>query len=223
MRENKIKLFISYAWEDEGHQSKVADFVSALRMFPLEVIYDQNLRLGDRLPDFMEQAVYNCDYVLMICTPNYKTRADKLVGGVGFENKMIKGDLFSRNNERKYIPILFSGSWKESIPNWAKGKLGVDLSRSEARKYEMIKLLRCIIDGFDVDDGNVGNGASPGEYESMATELMNEWNKHSQRPGIFEILQNPWTPMYSPIEGAAEFFDKQDRGETSSSEDIFGF
>lgn len=76
----------------------------------------------------MEKSVTNCEVVLFICTPYYKQKADSRIGGVGYKNTIISAELYETQNEQKFIPVLFSGSWKDTTPIWAKGKLGIDLS-----------------------------------------------------------------------------------------------
>lgn len=96
------------------------------------------MSLGERFTDFME-LINKCDYVLFLCTPTYQEKADKGVGGVKYEKNIITAELYEKGNERKFIPVLFSGIWNESLPIWAKGKLGIDY-REESDK-EFIKLL----------------------------------------------------------------------------------
>lgn len=135
-------IFISYSWDSEDHKQKVQNFVYDLRAEGFHVIYDGDMKLGDRITYFMEKSVSESDIVLYICTPNYKTKADTRLGGVGYENAIISGVLYESQNENKFIPILFSGSWSESSPNWAKGKLGINMSSSESQIEEFKKLIK---------------------------------------------------------------------------------
>lgn len=48
----------------------------------------------------MEESVTSADYVLIICTPTYKKKADDRIGGIGYEGHIISDDLYSRRNER---------------------------------------------------------------------------------------------------------------------------
>ena len=43
----------------------------------------------------------------------------------------------------KFIPVLFEGTWQESTPYWATGKLGIDLTGNNI-KSEMSKLMRTL-------------------------------------------------------------------------------
>lgn len=126
-KSNKVKVFVSYSWDSDEHKIRVANFVKCLRKNNFEVYYDESLALGERLQSFMEHAISNSNYVLIICTPNYKIKADNRIGGVGYENTIITAELFETRREKKYIPVLFDGTWVNSIPIWAKGKKGVDL------------------------------------------------------------------------------------------------
>lgn len=94
----------------------------------IDATLDQyDLTLGDRLPQFMEQAISDADYVLVICTPTYKEKSDARKGGVGYEGHIISGELFSKGNERKFIPVIRKGTVQTAMPTSLLGKLGIDL------------------------------------------------------------------------------------------------
>lgn len=137
----KTSIFVSYSWDSESHKEKVRRFVQDLRLNGIDVIYDGDLQLGDRLQHFMEDSIAKSDMVFFICTPNYKERADNRIAGVGYENNIISNELYESNNEQKFIPILFDGSWEASLPIWAKGKLGIDLSTQDLYESNYNKLL----------------------------------------------------------------------------------
>lgn len=125
------KVFISYSWEDEAHKQWVKSLADRLIENGIEAMLDQyDLTLGDRLPVFMEQAITSADYVLIICTPTYKEKADHRKGGVGYEGHIISGELFAKGNERKFIPVIRKGSASTALPTYLSGKLGIDLSES---------------------------------------------------------------------------------------------
>lgn len=97
----------------------------------IEATVDQyDLTLGDRLPHFMEQSISNSDYVLIICTPTYKSKSDSRKGGVGYEGHIISAELLTQGNERKFIPVIRKGTATNSIPTFLSGKLGIDLSNT---------------------------------------------------------------------------------------------
>lgn len=131
-------VFISYSWDSEEHTEKAARLVRFLRKSGVEVIWDQDVRLGKRLPSFMEESLRECDQVLFICTPRYKAKADGRDGGVGYETNVITADVYRNHNDMKYIPVLFDGNWDDSMPLWAGGKLGADLRNESMREYEKL-------------------------------------------------------------------------------------
>jgi len=131
---NNIRAFISYSWDDDPHKEWVAQLATDLRKDGIVTILDQWHAIpGDQLPAFMEKEIRENEYVLIICTPNYKLKSDHRKGGVGYEGDIMTAEVHTQGNHRKFIPILARGTWKESAPSWLKGKYYVDLSSSEKR------------------------------------------------------------------------------------------
>ena len=89
---------------------------------------------GDQLPEFMERAIADNSFVLIMCTPRYKTKSEAREGGVGYEGDIITGELLKSRNHRKFIPVLRSGVWSASAPSWLAGKYYIDLREGE--RYE---------------------------------------------------------------------------------------
>ena len=126
------KAFISYSWDDDDHKSWVAKLATDLRSDGIDTILDQwHAALGDQLPSFMEKEIRENNYVLIICTPNYKLTSDERKGGVGYEGDIMTAEVLNKGNHRKFIPVLARGTWEESAPTWLKGKFYVDLSTEE--------------------------------------------------------------------------------------------
>lgn len=126
-----IKAFISYSWDNDDHKNWVRDLGARLRGDGVNITLDQwHLIPGDQLPEFMERAVRESDYVLIICTHKYKERSNNRQGGVGYEGDIITAEFMAARNHRKFIPILRQQSWAESAPNWLSGKYYIDLSSS---------------------------------------------------------------------------------------------
>ena len=123
------KVFVSYSWEDNKHKAWVADLCQRLRRDGVDVTLDKwHAVPGDRLPLFMERAVRENQFVLVVCTPMYKQKADGRQGGVGYEGDVITGEVMNRRIERKFIPILRRGEWREAAPSWIAGVNYIDLS-----------------------------------------------------------------------------------------------
>jgi hypothetical protein len=141
-------VFISYAWDTEEHNKwvlKLADFL--IEDGGLEVIIDQyDLELGGDLNYFMESGLEKADKVIMILTPKYKRKADKREGGTGFENSIISGNLYEIQNEsnNKFIPVLKSGTKKESAPTYLKTKVYHSMTDLNNFEFDALNLLKVL-------------------------------------------------------------------------------
>lgn len=123
------KVFISYSWDSDEHKSWVKTFAEMLRSDGVDAILDQwSLHPGDPITNFMEQSLKNADFVLIICTSEYKKKSDAKIGGVGYEDSIISSDMFNKLNHRKYLPIMRSGKPQDVMPNSLHSKLFIDFS-----------------------------------------------------------------------------------------------
>ncbi len=139
------KVFISYSWDNDQHKAWTKALAARLRDNGVDATLDQwEMVPGDRLPEFMERAIRENSYVLIICTPNYKQKADGRKGGVGYEGDIMTADVFAKGNHRKYIPVLRGGSVDEVVPTWLNGKIHIDLCNdlySEASYSDLLATL----------------------------------------------------------------------------------
>src|SRR4051812_40083268 len=127
--------FISYFWDNDHHKTWVRGLAERLRADGVEANLDEWAAVpGDQLPEFMERAIADNSFVLIVCTPRYKTKSETREGGVGYEGDIITGELLKSRNHRKFIPVLRSGAWSASAPGWLAGKYYIDLHEGE--RYE---------------------------------------------------------------------------------------
>lgn len=137
------RVFISYSWDNNEHTSWVKKLADKLLEKGVIVILDQyDLKPGDRLPKFMEEEIVKADYVLIICTKKYKEKADNRTNGVGYEGNIISGELYSKNNEKKFIPIVRQDEYNKVMPIFLIGKLAHHLTGElDIENIEFKKLL----------------------------------------------------------------------------------
>jgi hypothetical protein len=136
------KCFISYSWDSTNHKNWVKNLAATLKEDGIEIVLDQwNLVPGDQIPYFMEKSISNNDFVLIICTPEYKRKSDNRVGGVGYEGNIITSELFKKQKQRKFIPILREGTWSNSLPIWLQGRLGIDFTSTPYDQNEYNNLI----------------------------------------------------------------------------------
>ena len=138
------KIFVSYSHDTELHKSWVLSLATKLRASGIDAILDQwELKAGDDLPSFMEKHISDADYILMICTESYVTKANSGKGGVGYEKMIITSDLMKNIDSNKVIPIIRQKG-KRDVPTFLKSKLYIDMSNDELEEFGTDELIRTV-------------------------------------------------------------------------------
>lgn len=129
-------VFISYSWDDDEHKNWVLNLTKRLFENGVQVILDRyELKPGANMMHFMETAIPKADKVLIIFTPNYKLKAENRQGGVGFEYSILNVALYKQMvDNKKFIPVLKTGSFNESIPEFMQQFIAVDMT--DPTKFE---------------------------------------------------------------------------------------
>lgn len=139
------KVFISYSWDNEQHKTWVLDLANDLRDNDVEVILDySDLDTGSDFIRYMEAAIQNADYFIVILTPQYKAKAEERTGGVGYESNMIACEIFNNPSTKKILPILRTGDRKDSTPSFLMSRLSLDMSSDVNYNSNLSHLLRTI-------------------------------------------------------------------------------
>lgn len=140
------RAFLSYSWDGQEHQQWVNEFAERLQgESGVEIIFDRwHLNPGDDKLQFMEQAVVDSNFVIVVCTPTYAERANKRQGGVGYESMVITAELAAHILTNKFIPVLRKGTWTSSLPVYLKSRMGVNLSDEPYHEDEYERLLRVL-------------------------------------------------------------------------------
>jgi hypothetical protein len=146
IKEEKIKLFISYSWDDEPHKNWVLKLAKALKDDGIHVILDRiHLKPGMYTTAFMEKAIEVSDVVLIIMTPGYKKKADDRKGGAGYEYYIINENLYETlENNEKFIPVLRIGDKKSAIPIFLKPITYHDMCNDSHFKKNVSELIKHI-------------------------------------------------------------------------------
>jgi hypothetical protein len=147
-RAKKVTAFISYSWDSEQHRGWVLKLAANLIRNGVNVLIDEwDLEdYGNDLNLFMESAVRDSDFVLMICTSSYARRANSRTGGVGVESTIITGELYGSDNSNKFIPIAIGAksNLEDCLPTFLRGKLAVLFSETRSYESSFEELLRRI-------------------------------------------------------------------------------
>lgn len=144
------KVFISYCWSNEEYINKVVDFAKRLRSNGIDVVLDQfQMKLGNDMNNFMEKCVNDktITNVLILLSPDYKTKADSRSGGAGIETQIISGEVYSNVENTKFIPILFEKRGEDTsacIPTYLKQRRWLDMSEDSDFERQYIELVRAL-------------------------------------------------------------------------------
>lgn len=144
------KVFISYSWGSQGNQKKVLDLAKSLRMDGVDVKLDKwDLKTGQDKFEFMESMVSSPDIsrVIIITDKEYAEKANSRIGGVGTETQIITPELYSKENNTKFIPVVFEKDENGDayLPIFLKSRIYIDLSEDGiAYEKEYQSLLRDI-------------------------------------------------------------------------------
>ncbi|HEV2988852.1 MAG TPA: TIR domain-containing protein [Candidatus Angelobacter sp.] len=137
------KVFISYSWDGPEHKAWVRTLAAQLRNDGVDVTLDQwHVRPGDPIAAFMDKAVRENDFVLIICTPKYKVKSDERNGGVSYEGDIIQSEVFLKGNHSKFIPVLRSGQWPDAAPANLLSTCYIDLTDGPGFQENYDSLLR---------------------------------------------------------------------------------
>lgn len=136
--------FVSYAWDTDAHQSWVLKLVQDLRQqFGVDARLDRFEAPGTKLPQFMESASFDSDFVVCVCTPLYAEKADANKGGVGAEKSLMLARLNDGVHDSKVIGLL-RGDRPRSIPRFLKGKVDIDFTDDNEYQVKLEALARAI-------------------------------------------------------------------------------
>jgi hypothetical protein len=204
--ENQIRVFISYARENDPHQDWVLSLANRLESEPdIHAVFDQyDIHAGKDLTHFME-SVRSADRLVMVVTPNYVEKAEGRVGGVGYESSIITAELYSDQLAPKFIPVLRSG---DTVPSFISSKVRIDFrddSRFEQRVGELLSAIRGAAPRQrppkrTLDAGDAG---TPDSAEAVAP-VPNPPRVVTDYPKVREIRER----LNEPFDACKEYHDR---------------
>jgi len=136
-------VFVSYSHDNDAHKQWVRGRCEILRSRGIDVILDQfDLKYGDNMRQFIEDGVKKSDYILLVCTPSYKDKAEKVSPGyVSIETEAIKivaKELRDAGKPENLIAILRSGDEGDAIPFYMKDKRWVDMKDDNDTNWDAL-------------------------------------------------------------------------------------
>lgn len=145
-RARNPSLFLSYSWDSDSHRHWVLKLAADLIRSGVQVLIDEwDLQeYDDDLNHFMETGIRESDYVVLVCTPEYRKRANDRKGGVGVESTIITGEFYDRSKARKFLPILRNaeGGHQSCLPSYLKSRYATDFTTDSVYQVKFEELLR---------------------------------------------------------------------------------
>lgn len=159
-------VFISYSWDNEIHKEWVLKLANRLHNDGVEVILDRYyLKPGKSIPYFVEESISRSSRIIIIFTPNYKLKADKRAGGVGYEYSIMNADLYQNQTlNEKVIPLLRVGEFTDSIPAFMQQYIHIDIRNDQHFENSYIDLLREIFNEPFIVKPKVGEKPTFSDY-----------------------------------------------------------
>jgi hypothetical protein len=117
-----LKVFISYSWDSDKHKDDVLKLADRLLADGIDCNLDQyEVSPPEGWPHWMRNQVDQSDFVLVVCTEQYKRRfqGKEEFGkgkGVTWEGAIINQLIYDQVSNTKFIPVIFSPQQDSYIP-----------------------------------------------------------------------------------------------------------
>jgi hypothetical protein len=118
------KVFISYSHDSPEHSERVLALSNRLREIGVDAELDRyHVRPPQGWPHWCEEQLRLdvSSFVLVVCTPTYRTRVENRVGadegrGVYWEGAIIYNYLYNAKGNSRFIPVLLDDAPEAAIP-----------------------------------------------------------------------------------------------------------
>ncbi|WP_312746694.1 toll/interleukin-1 receptor domain-containing protein [Sphingobacterium multivorum] len=204
------KVFISYAWGNSEHQEWVVNLATRLMNDTVDVVLDRwSLKDGHDIHSFMEEMVKAEDIfrVLIISDKKYSEKANDREGGVGTETQIITPNIYSKEKQDKFIPIVKERDedGNSYLPVYLQSRKYIDLSREEDFENNYEELLRNILEAPSLPKPKLGTRA-PAYITDSPVNLSETHNKIKTITN--QILKNGKVP-YKELRSFVETFQEK--------------
>jgi len=141
------KIFISYSWDGEDHQAWVRKLADSLEEdhayhvvwdgYDLDSLSDKNF--------FMEKAVRDTDFILIVATEKYKDKANDRNGGVGIETYLTSALHWEKmTGKDKKTNIIVLNREPQSTPDYLQGHFYINFEKDELFPASLIELKKLL-------------------------------------------------------------------------------
>ena len=120
----RLRIFVSYSHDSQEHCSRVLALAQQLRRDGIDAELDQfHQEQLKHWPSWCEEQLRpeNSDFVLCVCTAEYKRRVEGNVAadvgkGVFWEGRLITNYLYDRKGNSRCVPVLLDKAMATDIP-----------------------------------------------------------------------------------------------------------
>ncbi len=132
-----VRVFISYAWEDDEYRQWVAQLASQLCKDGVDARFDRrHVQLVQTIPEFMSSEVRQADKVLVLCSPKYREKVHAMEdggssNGSGWESMLLSRPMFTHDARSKAVIALARGEWTKSAPDYMQDLPYDDLTQAD--------------------------------------------------------------------------------------------
>jgi SEFIR domain/Pentapeptide repeats (9 copies) len=140
-----VRVFISYSHDSQEHSARVLSLAQRLRREGLDAIVDQFFPFPtEGWIRWMEQQVDAADFILCVCTENYRISFDGLRQGpsgkgVNWEGQTISLCIYDAGGENsRFVPVIFAEDEPAAIPRALKPYTHFVLDRQYDELYFLL-------------------------------------------------------------------------------------
>ena len=143
-----VTCFINYSWDSDDHRAWVIELASELQRNGVLTYVDAwDVKPALDLMEYMETNNRECDFVLLVCTPEFARKANAGQGGVGYEKRIVTGEIYhGAASPKKFVPILRKGDPTVSLPSYLKSRVYIDFRDDQLFHSRVEELLRHLLD-----------------------------------------------------------------------------
>lgn len=175
----RLRVFVSYKWQDDLHNGWVEKFASDLRQHGIETILDKwYVRYGDSFIDYMTSMIGIADVVLFIMTEKSVEAVEANSGGgaVKFEMQLAKTRSIAGENMR-LIGILREG---DAVPAHLRDRRYADFRQDSAYESRLRDLVDDLLRKMKTPELLPGDASARGVRQSVflpAGEILHTGDK----------------------------------------------
>ena len=131
------RVFVSYSWDSDEHRDWVESLATELRKVGVDARLDRWRDKNQGIDDFMMVELERADYVLAICTPEFKQKVLSNADGTapsGSGTEIGTAAAMRRATGKPTVPVLARGTHADSTPSNLLSQAYYDFTSGDRQK-----------------------------------------------------------------------------------------